>query len=353
MAKLTIDIIEDLYLYGKKVYLEEISIQEAVEVVLQKHPQKIADTSAKFYMELYDRLIDGRGSTWNQNSELLLYYVENITRENGIPTGNNAMAAAIKFAKAKSKKQLIKALKQLGEKLGLNISEIDGDEGVPKDGDWWPSLSEYTPGISKEQWLDFLGKMSIMNADACAALMAFYDEGGVATCKQIGNKYGKSASIVNGILTGLARSIAKLTGCPLAKNEGKYKYWPVLFQGKDAGKEESGIFLWKLRPELSDAIEESDIEKYRWKVGEKPVPLTAKETLDLVKKYIAGRGFYYEDGLIENFYLSLKSKPFVILAGTSGTGKTRLVRLFAEAIGATAANKRYLQVAVRPDSLTS
>ena len=48
--------------------------------------------------------------------------------------------------------------------------------------------------------------------------------------------------------------------------------------------------------------------------------------------------------------VSLKSKPFVILAGTFGTGKTRLVRLFAEAIGATSANGRYCQVAVRSDS---
>lgn len=51
---------------------------------------------------------------------------------------------------------------------------------------------------------------------------------------------------------------------------------------------------------------------------------------------------------MENYYLSLKSKPFVILAGTSGTGKTRLVRLFAEAIGAYG-NGRYKQVAVKPD----
>ena len=56
-----------------------------------------------------------------------------------------------------------------------------------------------------------------------------------------------------------------------------------------------------------------------------------------------------DDNLIENFYLSIKSKPFVILAGTSGTGKTRLIRLFAEAVGATARNGRYLQVAVKPD----
>lgn len=77
--------------------------------------------------------------------------------------------------------------------------------------------------------------------------------------------------------------------------------------------------------------------------------LSTKETINVIKSYIAAKGFSYEDGLVENFYLSLKSKPFVILAGTSGTGKTRLVKLFAEAIGATTANGRYQMVAVRPD----
>lgn len=72
--------------------------------------------------------------------------------------------------------------------------------------------------------------------------------------------------------------------------------------------------------------------------------MKTSEKLNAIKSYIGGKGFTYEPQLIENFYLSLKSKPFVILAGTSGTGKTRLVRLFAEAIGA-----RYHQVAVRPD----
>lgn len=73
------------------------------------------------------------------------------------------------------------------------------------------------------------------------------------------------------------------------------------------------------------------------------------EKVNQIKNYIGGKGFTYPDGLIENFYLSLKSKPFVILAGTSGTGKTRLVRLFAEAIGANEKNQQYKQVAVRPD----
>ena len=77
--------------------------------------------------------------------------------------------------------------------------------------------------------------------------------------------------------------------------------------------------------------------------------LSTKETLDQIKKYIVAKGFTFDEGLVENYYLSLKSKPFVILAGTSGTGKTRLVRLFAEAIGATSQNGRYKLVSVRPD----
>lgn len=77
--------------------------------------------------------------------------------------------------------------------------------------------------------------------------------------------------------------------------------------------------------------------------------LSTKEVLQHINTYITAKGFTFDEGLLENYYLSLKSKPFVILAGTSGTGKTRLVRLFAEAIGATAENGRYKLVSVRPD----
>jgi energy-coupling factor transporter ATP-binding protein EcfA2 len=72
--------------------------------------------------------------------------------------------------------------------------------------------------------------------------------------------------------------------------------------------------------------------------------INTKDALEEIKNYIFAQGFDYPAGLIENFYLSLKAKPFVILAGISGTGKTRLVKLFAEAIGA-----EYKLVSVRPD----
>ena len=70
-----------------------------------------------------------------------------------------------------------------------------------------------------------------------------------------------------------------------------------------------------------------------------------KQILDIVKS----SGFHFSDSAIRNFYASIRAKPFVILAGNSGTGKSRLVRLFAEACGATAANGGFHLVAVRPD----
>lgn len=71
---------------------------------------------------------------------------------------------------------------------------------------------------------------------------------------------------------------------------------------------------------------------------------SSKQIVEKISGYIKYKGFNYSGKLIENFYLSLKSKPFVILAGISGTGKTRLVKLFAEAIGAG-----YKLISVRPD----
>lgn len=66
--------------------------------------------------------------------------------------------------------------------------------------------------------------------------------------------------------------------------------------------------------------------------------------LEIIESYINNKGFIYSKEYLSNFYLSLKSKPFVILAGISGTGKSRLVRLFAEAI-----NAKFKIIPVKPD----
>ncbi|MDF9843738.1 MULTISPECIES: AAA family ATPase [unclassified Paenibacillus] len=80
-----------------------------------------------------------------------------------------------------------------------------------------------------------------------------------------------------------------------------------------------------------------------------PSDPTISTYLHQIQSHIRRQGFFFPEHLIENFYLSLKAKPFVILAGISGTGKTRLVKLFAEALGATRDNGQFSLIPVRPD----
>jgi hypothetical protein len=72
--------------------------------------------------------------------------------------------------------------------------------------------------------------------------------------------------------------------------------------------------------------------------------LNYAETVKRIHTYIFSKGFQYSLKDIANFYLSLKAKPFVIIAGISGTGKTQLVRQFADAIQA-----EFTQIPVKPD----
>ena len=99
-------IIEALYSYGKKVYDNEMNLNTATDEITKAFPGLIADSSASFYIGLYSDYMAGKGSTWNQNSDLLVYYVEHISIEMGSEIRTKAYQGAMKFAKAKSKTKL-------------------------------------------------------------------------------------------------------------------------------------------------------------------------------------------------------------------------------------------------------
>ncbi|MFE7062045.1 McrB family protein [Sutcliffiella sp. NPDC057660] len=77
--------------------------------------------------------------------------------------------------------------------------------------------------------------------------------------------------------------------------------------------------------------------------------LSPKILVEHIYSYITTKGFFYSIEDVKNLFLSIKAKPFVIISGISGTGKTKIIQLFSESVGATEKNGQFTLIPVRPD----
>ncbi|HMQ31563.1 MAG TPA: GTPase [Chloroflexaceae bacterium] len=74
--------------------------------------------------------------------------------------------------------------------------------------------------------------------------------------------------------------------------------------------------------------------------------------VEVIAERVRARGFTIGELSLRSYHVALQTRPLVILAGISGTGKTRLTRLYADAVYDVPpgrANPAYLAVAVQPD----
>ena len=161
-------------------------------------------------------------------------------------------------------------LRTLAIDVGFYISRyyIGGGTDAPAE-EWGPL--DYSPEISVEDWIKLLGDESVFTSSSLEIMKRMKDYGGQATCKQLSVKYGES---VNFYITGsatLAKRVAEKTGCPVMPRDAESsRWWPILYLGKNAKKDEEGSFVWKLRQELSEALDKVDLTKVSLHVQSAP-----------------------------------------------------------------------------------
>lgn len=126
------------------------------------------------------------------------------------------------------------------------------------DGDWYPS--DYAPGLSVEEWVKLLGNPDVFTTGSLEIMKRIKDYGGQASCTQLAVKYGETKNFYNAGSSSLAKRIADKTGCKvMGDDNNNSKWWPILYVGRSASKGEEGSFVWKLRDELSTALDEVDL----------------------------------------------------------------------------------------------
>lgn len=152
-------------------------------------------------------------------------------------------------------------LKTLTIDVGFYISRRYSQENAEKAeaASWFPS--DYTPELTEEDWLALLGDDKVFTTGSLEIMKRMKDYGGQATCTQLAVKYGETKNFYLTGSTALAKRVVEKTGCPVLtddKNENS-KWWPVLYIGRYATKDEQGSYIWKLREELSAALDKVDL----------------------------------------------------------------------------------------------
>ncbi|MBR1751991.1 MAG: AAA family ATPase [Ruminococcus sp.] len=183
---------------------------------------------------------------------------------------------------------------------------------------WFPTYEEYSPELSIEDWKNLLADTEVFDENSLAVIRGIYENGGQATCKELSLKYGNDSSWCNIIAVKLAKRIHNKTNCPLySDKDGDERWWTVLFVGKQAEKEQQGVFVWKLRDELKAAYEAvycSDPEY---------APYTKADFLQEV---------YISEKQYDTLTALLLNKKNVILQGAPGVGKTFAAKRLAYSI---------------------
>lgn len=172
----------------------------------------------------------------------------------------------------------------------------------------------YDPGLSAADWAALLADETIFGEDDLAILQHIQDCGGEASTKLLAEKYGETPNYYNGKSVAMARRVAERTGCALsARSNGKNKWWPVLYKGRDALKDETGTFVWRLRDELAEAL-----AHFGDAAPAAVLPQAAPET-DADIAPAAGRGYWW-----------LNANPKIWRFSQIGVGKTQYYTVYNE-----------------------
>lgn len=122
---------------------------------------------------------------------------------------------------------------------------------------WWPPLEEFNPGLSKEDWMEYLRKVEKPeDSKALKMLKGMMELKGEASCKQLADEYGGSVSRYNGITRGLGERVKNYFKLEPCFDGDQERFFPFPFLGKYNDNPDERLFVYKLRPELKKALEE-------------------------------------------------------------------------------------------------
>lgn len=129
---------------------------------------------------------------------------------------------------------------------------------------YWPSLEEYSPGITKDMWISVLSDPAITTPENLDMLKKILELGGESTCAHLAEVYGKTHSYYNKLGSSYGEKVKKRFNCPDCPDREsdtveRNRVYVIPFVGRYVTENGNKRYSWKLRDELKEALMSIDI----------------------------------------------------------------------------------------------
>ena len=220
-----------------------------------------------------------------------------------VPSGKEYLEV-IGLCKKAMERSEIRDFVELSYRAWIETSSKNNEQ----DATYWPSLSEFNPGLTKDDWKNFLYEIEMKSHPApMRMLRGLMEIGGEATCKKLASVYGGNPSGYVGCAVNLGKRVKKYFDLPPCMDGNQERFFPFPFFGRHVDGDDIGNYSYKIRPELLEALKEIDLSAFDpYKGGNDDVEV--------------------EDMSVTDVGLN------TVLYGPPGTGKTYYTVIYAVAI---------------------
>ncbi len=123
--------------------------------------------------------------------------------------------------------------------------------------EYWPSLDEYNPNLTKDDWKRYLKEVEIPDdRSAMEILNAIMELGGEASCSKLAQLYGGAPQSYSGYVTNFGKRAAKYFNLSPCSIKGKPQYNSIPFLGRYVKEDGATVYSNLIRPELQAAIQD-------------------------------------------------------------------------------------------------
>ena len=242
--------------------------------VMQQSGVKWNLTMGFYWIRPYDYLnLDGRNRWFiNNENNMPSDFVEQLDDFKYVPTGEEYLEI-VDACKAvlDSGAYEYSSFPELSYRAWITATEDDEREaqeeesGIEQEGTdvadgYWPSLEEYDPCVSSEEWVEFLTEDQKKYPATLEMLYAMQELGGEATCKKLSQELGGHPSTYVSRGNTLGRRIKNKYGLPSCMDGDVERFYPISFFGRSVVEDGKQLYAWKIRPELDEALQTMLVE---------------------------------------------------------------------------------------------